>query len=414
MNTQKKINRFTVVALAVALVVCLVVGSASALTITHQKVSMSDPYAVMPLTLNPEDSTRTLKTYGSYSYGANSPTSYRRTVSSFTTTSSSTVFNGDPDGWYTPGSSSSKGTYLRVPSGFYVDITAPVSFPNTEYGSVLFSGGGSFMIENSPYASNFVDVYAYPDTVQILVNGVLVGDPITCTSTGSFTLNDIEVAITDTVTSIGLRFKWTSADTVSNSTGSLTSMTYRSYFRFSDTTSITPVDIADIDYIPYFNRVIAWLQSIYGNTNVANSLLESINQSLDGQSSSDSPLGRLANVFARDDDIQLRDDMDETLKEATSIFYDSTENPSTAISTDTISSAGETLQGVSSMFDSGFEATDVFQEIADSKDDFMSWFTEDTYSWLDTVPSTYTREDDPYNTWMIENQYAEMAKRRGE
>lgn len=244
MKVKSSIKRFTLVTVAVGLVCVLLVGSALAFNVSYQKVSMPDPYGVMPLSLNPDDATRTVKTSGSYKYGANSPTSYRRTVSAFTSTFDSTSFNGDPDGWYSPGTSTSKGTYLQVPSGFYVDITAPVSFPNTEYGSVLFSGGGSFSIENSPWASSFVDVYAYPNTVQILVNGVLVGDPITCTSTGSFTLNDIEVAISETVTSVGLRFMWTSADTVSNTTGSLTSMTYRSYFRFTDTTSVTPVDLS--------------------------------------------------------------------------------------------------------------------------------------------------------------------------
>lgn len=419
MNTQKKINRFTVVALAVALVVCLVVGSASALTISHQKISMPDPYGVMPLSLSSETNKRVIFNSQPITYGLYNSSSYRFSYASQSQTlSSSTLVNTSFASNYV---GSSARAYLEIPAGTYLDYSANVSFSNSEYSSIVLSG--SFVSKLITYlwpVSSDTVVYSsyvesFPSQAQFLVNGLPVGDVYFSSGDGNFTFTDLEVALTDSVTSVGIRFIW--PDRVSQASDISSYRIFGSSslaFDRTDNVNITPIAKTDVDYIPYFERVISWLQSISGSVNPLHDDLQAILNNLGGMSGLNADVARLVNIFARDDDIQLRDDMDETLKEATSIFYDTTENPSTAISTDTISSAGETLQGVSSMFDSGYEATDAFQEIADSKDDFMSWFTEDTYSWLDTVPSTYTREDDPYNTWMIENQYAEMAKRRGE
>lgn len=142
-------------------------------------------------------------------------------------------------------------------------------------------------------------------------------------------------------------------------------------------------------------------------------LLRQINTSLSGLDGASSGVDKLVNVFARDDDIQLRDDVDPVISSAADSFFSS--DSSTAVTESRVSDAQTSLEGASAMFDSGYSVDSGFAEIAESKDDFLSWFTSDTLSWLDTTVSSYdSGEDDPYNYWLYNQQMAEVAKRRGE
>lgn len=413
MKSTKKISRIPLVAVVVALVVALLAGSALAFNVTYQKVSMPDPYGLMTIGLDEASDQRTVTISGYTTFGPYSPSSSRVILSS----PSISVTSGNIFSDWTLSSFSASGSYtggyFAISAGTTYDVLASVAFSASEYKSLLVTGGGTFSVK--PYnltgtAPAFTS--AYPATAQFLVNGIPVGSSVAC-SNGQFTFPDLEIALTSDISSLGVRFTFDELSRQQISTGACDASLFLRC-PFDDQINLSPVPVNAVDYVPYFERVISWLQLISGSVNPLNDTLLRIESLVGGMNDSDSSLGRLSNVFARDDDIQLRDDMDDTLKEATSIFYDDTSSPSTAISTDTVSQAGETLKGVSSMFDSGFEATDAFQEIADSKDDFMAWFSTDTSSWLDTVPSTYASEGDPYNQWMIENQYAEMAKRRGE
>lgn len=379
-----------IVALAVLLVVVLTVGSAFAITPAYTKVSMPDPYGISLLSLDDSSTSRTLSSSGPFWFGKQGSA---KEIPSFTNVYDN--FNGSVRFIETQSSSYSIFA-INIPSGTYFDFTSAVSYSSTDFAKLLVSGSVSFGLSFLHASSSIV---TFPDTAQFLVNGLPVGDPVSI-SDNIFIFPTIEVEITSDISSVGYRFTYGSAKATSKDSSPNMSSGTDAILGISDDVSVTPIEVSD-PYIPLLIANNSWLSSIYN-------VLQNISSGIgDG-------ISRLASVFARDDDIQLRDDMDGTLKEATSIFYDSEENPDTAISSDTVSEAGETLKGVTSMFDSGYNATDAFQEIADSKDDFLSWFSEDTYNWLDTTPATYSREADPFNHWMIENQYAEMQRKRGE
>lgn len=403
---------FTVI-LAVLLVVALSVGSAFALSVQSQKVSLPSAYSIMPLSLDDESTDRTVYNSNSIVFGGY--TSSRRTT---LTSSSRPVTAGTTVSDYLLGSLSASssntyvGGYFSVPSGTYIDVTSSVAISSSQYGSILVTGGGQFSLRCYGISSIPSLGAAYPNRAQFLVNGVPVGDYVTC-SNGSFTLPDMTIELTEDVSSLGVRFTYTSAYTKSVTSGTYSTSIFLRC-PFTDNINIAPVEKSATDYVPYFERVIGWLTSVFSSVNPLHDDLTAILSALSTGFGENGSLDRLASIFARDDDIELRDEMDDTLKEATDIFYNTTDNPSTSVSKDTVQEAGQTLQGMSTMFNSGYSAGDAFQEIADSKDDFLSWFSADTSSWLDTAPSTYSLEDDPYNMWMIEQQYAEIAQKRGE
>lgn len=321
---NSNIKRFTIVAIAVGLVCVLLVGSALALNVSYQKVSMPDPYGIMPLSLNDDSSVRTFYTSKAIRVGISS--------SSYSTISagSSSSFNYSSGSNIVIGSysiSSSNSWYLYIPSGTYTDIIAPVSFQKSDFKSLVFSGGGS--VQFCVYSS----APSYPSTAQLLINGLPVGSSVAVSSTGSFTFTDLEVELTDDVTSVGVRFTFNSTIN-STYTSSGTSSTRALVISLSDSISVIPVEADSIDYVPYFERVISWLQTVSGHILTSNDWLYQIADSISLLGSSDGALSRLSTVFATDDDIQLKEDSAPIASAATDAFYN--QETSTAITTEKV------------------------------------------------------------------------------
>lgn len=284
---QAKTKRFTIVTLAVGLCLILLVGSALALNVSYQQVSMPDPYGVAPLNLNADDLTRTISFNGRLRYGANSPSSNTELITSY-----STIFE-DYDNAVTLCSlavASSTGTFLGGAAGSYFDFVAPFSADLNSVSSLIFGGGGSgACVSVVPFLTNqgTNSLVKYFTSVQVLVNGLPVGSPVSCSADGSFTLNDISVSLTDNVTSVGLRFYFDSGFSLSDAGSSVnTSGYFFLNFYFTDNVSIVPVAVQDTDYVPYFERTIGWLQSIFS---AVNPLHSDLNQILDS-------LGNLTNL----------------------------------------------------------------------------------------------------------------------
>lgn len=318
---------------------------------------------------------------------------------------------------------------MNVPAGTYYDIIAGVSYTPADYQSIVISGGYQFYLYVSPAGTD--DFYAYPDTCQILINGVPVGDVYSCSS-GSVTIPDVEFSLTENVTSLGLRFTWNSADSVSSSSGTTYDEGYVYLFaRVTDSVNITPVTKEDVDYIPFLNRIISWEQSIYsGISALGDSLGSSLGGAIeqvayqlspDNEGTVGESVSNLGSIFARDDDIQLRDDMDETITEATSSFYESSTSTdedeydsATKVDKQKVTDIKNISKGASALFDTGYDITDGFTEIG-SNDDFLSWFTADTAQALDSTGAVATvGDDDPYNMHFYYDQIEAIAGKRGE
>lgn len=407
---------------AFALALCLLVGSAFALTPSYSKVSMPDPYGVMPLSMNDDNYSRTLSLNGDIKWGIPSNT---------ITFGGNSTFTYEPNVYITQiwqqTFSSTVGYYFSCAAGSYVDVTTSVSLSASTYKSLVVSGDGAFFMYNTMFPAD--DVTVYPQAVQVLVNGMPVGNSFVV-SYGEFTINDLQVDISSDVTSLGLRFMYTS-DTVANCSASAASGLRTANVYFLDDTLFTPLTTAVLPYEPFFERVIAWEQTI---NNSILSLRDSLSSSLGGaieqvayQLSPDNEgtvgesVSNLGSIFARDDDIQLRDDMDETITEATSSFYESSTSTdedeydsATKVDKQKVTDIKNISKGASALFDTGYDITDGFTEIG-SNDDFLSWFTADTAQALDSTGAVATvGDDDPYNMHFYYDQIEAIAGKRGE
>lgn len=361
---------------------------------------MPDPYGIMPLSLDDGSSTRVLSIPSSIKSGVSSSYYTSLAAGSYDITVGRAYLD-EYDLW-TSAEFKLKSLYLSVPAGSY-DISVSTSISAADYNSIVFTGGAAFNFE---VYNHYGSAYAYPDKAQFLVNGSPVGSAFSC-SNGSFTASDTEVAITSAVTSIGVRFIWSSADTVNKSTSDSASPYYL-YYNLTDNLYYSAVAKEDVDYIPYFNRIISWEQSIYS---AIDALGDRLSDSLGGVGESAS---KIASVFARDDDIHLRDNVDDTLKEVTTQFYDQTSTSSSSMTVEAVQNVKGISDGMDAMFSSGYSVSDAFTEIAEN-DDFMSWFTAETAQALDSTGNVATVDDeDKYNMHFYYDQVNAIAERRGD
>lgn len=119
----------------------------------------------------------------------------------------------------------------------------------------------------------------------------------------------------------------------------------------------------------------------------------------------------LRDMYASDQDLQLKEDTAPIVEEIADSFFGS--DSDTAINTETVKDTQTALQGVGTMFSSGYEISDAFEEIG-SNDDFMLWFSVDTASALDSTGSAASvSDDDPFNMWRYAQQISSIRDRRG-
>ena len=305
---QAKMKRFTIVALAVGLALILLVGSALAFNVSYQKVSMPDPYGIMPLSLNDSGTSRTFYNSKAIRVGYNS-SSYTNLPAG---SSLSFAHSGTTNHLWSDGTSTiSKYYYLYIPASTYVDVYANIAFSANEYESLFFTGGGTYYLYTIFATSS---TCAYPSTAQILVNGSPVGEAVSVSSSGAFMFPDLEVALTADVTTVGVRFTYSSAQTKTyTNTGSTGGRNLNQYF--ADNISITPIVKESLDYTPYLERLIAWQQSIYSNISVSNSWLSQILDSLGNLASLSEMVSGIQTIITpTEEDQSAVDEFDEQIQ----------------------------------------------------------------------------------------------------
>lgn len=158
---------------------------------------------------------------------------------------------------------------LQISSGTYIDVESAVNYSDDVVDSLLLNGGGkisfSSYIKAISGSSEVSSGNVYPDTVQILIDGNPVGDPLAVSAVdGTFTFNDLSFPLTSAVASIGYRFGFNEEKTNLGSdliTGSV------AYFamQLDDDGVFTSVNADD--------TAIGWLQNIWMSSETGNSIL---------------------------------------------------------------------------------------------------------------------------------------------
>lgn len=429
-NNEVVKKRLSARFIAIFLAACLLIGSALAITPSIQEVMMPDPYGIMPLMLDDTSTARTAYISRSINYGNyNGAFSYSGSCSSQTIDLAfSTSFTEVALASHTL-EKSSFGTskcYVRVASGTYVDYIADVSFPVEQYSSLVVSGSFDCYFKTFFPDGEGSSSVAASHELQLLVNGSPVGTVFDNTDYGA-TFSDQRIVLTEDVTTLGVRASWT--EEVSNYTTYSGTPTVELLLVIDDMLSVIPNsssgdsgdDSGDDSggssgTSEQMERLIAWQQNIYTKlTGIDNELDPDISSSM-GSYVADTAenTSNIASIFARDDDIQLRDDVDDTLKEVTTQFYDQTSDSSSSMTVETVQNVKGISDGMDAMFSSGYSVSDAFTEIAEN-DDFMSWFTVETAQALDSTGNVATVDDeDKYNMHFYYDHIAELEERRGD
>lgn len=448
MNEVKKPVRGRVIAVVVA--VCLLVGSAFALTPSIQDVLMPDPYGIMPLMLDDENLDRTVYFSDSIIFGAESD--YGGGVTSFGPTSVD-ISRVDPsngyliaDVWVDPRPHLLEPLTLSTPSDLYIDYSVDVSFSASTYKSLVVSGGFCVYLETVTLDS-WDSLAVYPNSYQLLINEIPVGS-IFDGDTDISTFADQSISLTSDVSSIGVRSYFGPANTVSSESYGTGDQYVDLFFMWEDHLTVVPStsggssgggdsggdsggDTGGDDSgstsgsvsSNQVERVIAWLQNTYTAVNDIKSVLNPNNSGSVGSYIKESAedTSNIASIFAREDDIKLRDDMDSILKEATSSFWSpagegetETEfDKATKVDKQKVTDIKNVGKGASALFDTGYGITDGFEAIA-TDDSFMSWFTAETANALDsTGQAVAVGDDDPYNMHFYYDQMQAIQNARG-
>lgn len=453
-------KRYFVACVSVVLAVTLSIYSCFAITPVMTTVQMADPYGVSAASLAESDdyiyfTTSSEIGYGGWYYSSSSYMYYSTLAAGYTFYSSPLSSNLYPLIRGSVGSSTTTnyGMYyrtLQVPSSSYIDVYISANYPVDVYSSIVFSGTLQFALacDAYPYGSGYLGDFLYPDKVQVLVNDSVVGSKISASdSLGNFTIPSVSVSLSSGVYSVGYRFYFTSgANSNTQALNAATKALYGLVCYYSDNSSIVGVEAGSSEILTRLDTIISWLNtissavtniktytnniksytntiktsvsSILSNSNSMNStvvdILTAVQSLTSGFSSLGTGIDKLVSVFARDDDIQLRDDVDPLINSATDFFY-SSDTPG-SVTTTTIKDTQTALSGAVTGFQSGYSSTDAFYEIAGSSDDYLSWFSSDTAGWLDTTVSAVSDDDeeDKFNHWRVDQQYAEIRRRRGE
>lgn len=148
------------------------------------------------------------------------------------------------------------GTYGYIESGTIVDIEA--SFDASADNVLRISGSGSMSL--MPSAST-IGPPMYPDTVAILVNGIVLTTPVSVNDAGVFAFSEGEYELTSDVETVGYRFSFDTSKSSVGTTGSSTS-SYSLLLQFSDQAAWEFVE-SEPEYNGILNAIVGWLTNLW-------------------------------------------------------------------------------------------------------------------------------------------------------
>lgn len=151
--------------------------------------------------------------------------------------------------------SSTGNNIIFVPANSYYDIYSYVDYRVADIGSLLVDGTYFTSV-----FSNSTNSAVYPNTAEMLINGQPVGASVQG-SNGSFTFSEVEIFLTEDVSTLGLRFTFTSSAnrTAADST---TDSTFRVGFQSTDNLTVTTVTPADEVYIPILTEILQAIRNL--------------------------------------------------------------------------------------------------------------------------------------------------------
>lgn len=250
--------------------------------------NFSDPYAkpeepplfnpVVTLSLDDVSNVRTVTWNKSFKVGGYNSAGVGLTTVSVSAGSVTGAMTGSNNNlmYIYQGSTSKYGGYISVTAGTYIDVIAPdVSYSGADYESITVTGGGTFYFRGG--AGDWESLI--PDTVQLLVNGVLVGESVSVnSSTGTFTLPTYTDELNEDITSLGFRFLFSSAKTANSTYTNYGADSYHAFIVLSDDTVFVVTELPEEpEYNGLLDTIIGWLRSIWdGIKSIGQSILDGL------------------------------------------------------------------------------------------------------------------------------------------
>lgn len=423
MKKKIKIPDKLATVLIVVLVVCASVAQfALAVNPGNVTVDVPNPYGASTLSLNDATTARTLFNSSTIEFGTgNGDYTYASQTAQITTGLSPLSDS------YTR---SNVIAYLNVPAGIYLDYICVVNYPASEWSSLIINGGGVASLKN---VTQNITPTAYPDTVQLIVNGSPVGEPVAYSN--GFTFPTITVPVSSDVYNIGYRFTYTEAVSVRESTSTNVQFTQLS-FDISDNAIVTAIEKEQEDpYIPLLMANNSWLQSIFGNTNISNSWLEKIANSMSSMTGTGgigaivqalnpnvensqgwytkeiadafdtetegtvgNTIADIGSIYASEEDIALKQGTNEFTSAVTDVLVGNSSDGSSGLLDSDSDTDVKQLKNIGKRIKEWFsfdvDINELFSTVEGGGSD---WYSQETANGIDSVPSTYSNEEDPYS-----------------
>lgn len=186
---------------------------------------------------------------------------------------------GDNTVMYIYQSSISKyGGYISVPAGTIFDVVAPdVVYSGEDYESITVNGSGTFILRGG--AGDWCSLF--PDTVQLLVNGIPVGEAqLVDLSNGRFTLPSYTDELDTEVQSLGFRFRFNSVKTANTTSTIYGGDTCHAFVRYTDDTTFVITEFPEEpEYNGLLDTIIGWLRNIWdGIKGIGQSILDGLKE----------------------------------------------------------------------------------------------------------------------------------------
>lgn len=216
--------------------------------------------------------------------------------------------------------------FIGVQAGTYFDFSVDADYKASEYETLVVSGDITAYIYNY---WNGISARIFPNTVQVLLNGVPSGDVVNLSSTGA-DFENIEIPIEEDITQIGYRFTYTAANSGSNSLGATTDTCDLLAHVDDDGVWYFAERVADDPNTGLLEGILGWIIGIYNSVFVpdsqkddADNFQSEVSDTVAGADEVKDELEQLEKPNPEDIDTDLSDIItDDAYTQQTQIFAD--------------------------------------------------------------------------------------------